>query len=533
MNREKILNTIGFTLLAVCFLFSLGRIVLSKARNSGGAGGEGVITLRLAHWQLEGGVRDALNVLAKRYQELNPRVQVQQIPIPERIYTNWLITQLTGGTPPDIIELGSTVTPERLARYFIPLSNLAAEPNPYNAGTPLEGVPLRETFFDGMEGGFDETLLEYFGVPISSFAIRMFYNLDLLKEITGSDKMPQTFEEFQKLCEQTVAYSKRTGKAIYPLAGSKATGPRLLGVLFEGQTQKLLQDRVNRPGTVSSIPNAAFIADAYGRGDWSLNSPEILSGLQLMRDFGKYMQPGFMQLGRDDATFYFAQGRALMICTGTWDATSLRQASPFPLGASLVPVPTPRTEGFGKYTFGFTSEASQNAGLKFGITKASKHPREAENFLQFIASVPGNKIWTDVSKWPPAIVGVEAPEDARIFTPITEGYMPGFNITKPGADTNRVVSTNVNMLFTSDGSPEAFVKAIEPSYKRYLLSDLKRVVRVNTDNLRRSDTLLGVLGYLAEPGTPEAKKLDTLIQVSVGNEGLYYQYIGALAHQKP
>src|SRR5207253_9887425 len=123
------------------------------------------ITIRFAHWQLENGPRDAFEKIAAEYSKLHPGISVEQLPIPERIYPNWFITQLVGGMAPDLIQIGKGSNDERLTRFFTPLSDLASSPNPYNKGTDLEGVPMRETLFDGMEGGFVQNLIEFYAVP--------------------------------------------------------------------------------------------------------------------------------------------------------------------------------------------------------------------------------------------------------------------------------------------------------------------------------------------------------------------------------
>ena len=102
--------------------------------------------IRLAHRQLEGGVREALDALAREHEKGNPGVRIKQIPIPERIYSNWLLTQLVGGTAPNIIQIGMGSTDERLARYFLPLTDLAKAPNPHNAGADLDGVTHFQEF---------------------------------------------------------------------------------------------------------------------------------------------------------------------------------------------------------------------------------------------------------------------------------------------------------------------------------------------------------------------------------------------------
>ena len=90
-KREKILNLIGLALVLVCFGLSLGRIVARAFRQEDT---RVVTTIRFAHWQLESGIREAFDQLAADYMKLHPDVRVEQMPVPENIYANWLRTQL-------------------------------------------------------------------------------------------------------------------------------------------------------------------------------------------------------------------------------------------------------------------------------------------------------------------------------------------------------------------------------------------------------------------------------------------------------
>jgi ABC-type glycerol-3-phosphate transport system substrate-binding protein len=52
-----------------------------------------VVTIRLAHWQLEAGVRDGLAEAAAEYERLHPDVRIVQEAIPEATYGQWMSTQ--------------------------------------------------------------------------------------------------------------------------------------------------------------------------------------------------------------------------------------------------------------------------------------------------------------------------------------------------------------------------------------------------------------------------------------------------------
>lgn len=118
-----------------------------------------------------------------------------------------------------------------LNRYFFPLTPYVNRPNPHNEGTKLQGVPLRDTYLDGMRGGYVEELQEFYAVPVAQFVVRLFYNKDLLKDLTGkmaADKLldhpmdhpPTEFHAFVDLCRKIKKYNGPDGKPYIPIASS-------------------------------------------------------------------------------------------------------------------------------------------------------------------------------------------------------------------------------------------------------------------------------------------------------------------------
>jgi len=169
------------------YAVSTAVVIGNYIRGRGGAGEDRAIVLRIAHWQLEPGIRKALDAIAADYAAMKKErdgidVEVRQILVPEEGYFRWVNTQLIGRTAPDMIECGLGGSPELwrkfYARYFMLLDEYVDEPNPYNAGTPFEDTPWRDTYFDQMEGGYEENLQSYFRVPLSAFTVRLYYNTD-------------------------------------------------------------------------------------------------------------------------------------------------------------------------------------------------------------------------------------------------------------------------------------------------------------------------------------------------------------------
>jgi raffinose/stachyose/melibiose transport system substrate-binding protein len=489
VNLEKIFNAIGIGLLVLCICLSLFR-VLTRERHER-ASNQTVI--RLAHWQLEGGVRDAFQKVADEYTKMHPNVKVEQMLVPERIYPNWATTQLVGGTAPDIVELGKGAdTGDRVARFFLPSTDVADKPNPYNAGTPLEGVAWRSTFVDGMEGVYREDLADYYGIPTFLITIRLYYNKDLMREITGGDQVPTTYNELTQLCDKVVEFAHRPEnlkRKLIPLAGSKYNAPMLMDRLANSQTQKFDPMLNDMPILARSPEDAAL---NYLKGKWSLNSEEIRSGLELQRDLGRFMPPGFLQLGREDATLYFVQERALMVATGSWDASSifmLADQTGFEVGAFQVPLPDTNHPKYGKNVMGLASEANNKSTGAMAVFRGSKNIDVAIDFLQFLTSLRGNSMWSDISKWPPVIVGVQPNERTKPFMPIAEGEIDGMNLKVIGGSTSqvRLIDNNIGALMDPNGSVDGFINKIEPEYGKAQIADLKEASKNRLRSIRRQD----------------------------------------------
>ncbi|PTX97571.1 ABC transporter substrate-binding protein [Verrucomicrobia bacterium LW23] len=486
---EAILNTIGFSLLGICFLIATWRIIA----RSEVASDPSLITIRMSHWQLEAGVRDGLDVVAREYEKIcaarGQKVRVEQIPVPEQVYANWFITQLVGGTAPDLVEIGKGSSDERLARFFQPFGPYLQDANPYNAGTDLEGVPWRNTFTDGLSSAYKAELLEYYQLPFTVLTTRVFYNKPLYKEIRGDKPVPKNYDEFMELCRDVVDYAHKHNKpGLLPIAGSKYNGPMIMGRLFGSQTQMLTQKN-NRGLHWTNVPEENIMA--YFRGDWSTQSPEIVSGLQLMQSVIQYMQPGFIQLQRDDGTLNFVQKHSLMIASGAWDRTSLEQESPFPVDVFRIPLPSPSDPKYGRFTMGQIAEGTSTA-VGFGLNRASPNIEVAVDFYRFLTSRRGSEIFAQYSGWLPAIIGAKIPAKLEPFRPDMNGYPQGTELGQ-GSESNRVWDNNFYLLAKTPNDYQPFSQTISPQLRDAFFEDMKLIARGRTRAISRMDVPLGAL----------------------------------------
>jgi raffinose/stachyose/melibiose transport system substrate-binding protein len=482
------------------------------------------VTLRFAHWQLEAGVRDAFDQVAADYMARNPGVRVVQMTIPDRIYPAWLTTQLSGGTPPDLVQLGRYASEdagyEILARHFEPLTEHTARPNPYNAGTTLEGVPWRSTFLDYLSGWttWSEALQEVYGVPTTIFSIRVYYNRELYREITGSDEPPLTLEAFLEVCARVDRHAEATGQNLTPIAGSEFNVMRLIETLFKYPTQRwrVAYDPFRSHGLALASRDEGLLQ--FATGQLSMADTPFRDGFALIREVGEQLGGTVLGMSREDAAMRFLQGRALMIISGTWDSTGLAAQASFPVDAFPLPMPSADHERFGALIHGPQSEAGYTGSGTLGVTRASKHPGVAIDFLRYLTSLEGAATFSRISRWPSALTDAEIPSEMRAFAPQLDGYPEGWAPMLEGADLRRGFNVNRHLLFNPNGGTEAFVERYGPAAAEAAQGDLRRALVDRTRGQRRLDAVLVASWALSDQDPAAARRFSDLAETQLLND---------------
>ena len=418
-------NMIGVLLVGAAFIVSMYRVSqigqqLSEA--------DGTTILRISHWQLELGYRDALDDVIKIYEKeqaaKGSKVRVLQMPVTEKVYAPWLNTSLISGQAPDLMLMGFsglTSNEQYLARYFVPLTQEINKPNPYNRGTDLTDVPWRETFFDGMRGMYNVRLQDYFMVPTATFNMRIFYNKNMFKAATGSDAAPSSFGQLLDICRKLDQYGKSQHRQILPIAGSQySVGffTSKYAVAFTAGMEKSLDSDLD--GVVS--PQELYVG--YLSGDYRMDKPNVRAYYQAMRELCEQFGPGFSGKDRATAAFEFVQQRAGMIATGSWDAQSIfKQAerAGFEVGLCDFPMPTP-AEKYGEFVVGKPTEATSGSGGGYGLYKFSRHHTQALDFLQFLTSKRINQLHMQKTNWIPVVLGTAPTGRMEVFAPDPNGF---------------------------------------------------------------------------------------------------------------
>lgn len=420
LQKDGVLgNYVAGVLIVVAFVVSLSQIRTSTKDLFD----ESKINLRISHWQLELGYREALQEVIDEYQKLHPNVRIYQVAVSERFYGQVINTNLVGGTAPDLMEMGFSTMAQQdqyLARFFEPMSTHIAKPNPYNKGTSLETLAWRNTFFDGLRSFYRPVLQDYYGVGMSLFTIRVFYNKDLFRTVLGTDEPPKTFAAFMNSCRAIRDYAKKENLPLVPIAGSSYNSSfffeRYLAAFLSNYEDKL--DR-NLVGSIGGLD--LYLGLKQGLLKW--DDPINAACFRLLRELSEMFQNGFMAVGREQAAFLFVQGNAAMITSGSWDAESLfRQAKgKFEVGLFDFPIPGPG-EPYGEFVRGRITEAAIGSASGYGICRYSKHKAQAIDFLQFLSSQRINQQFNRAINWIPAVIGATPKDELKVFSPDPVGF---------------------------------------------------------------------------------------------------------------
>ena len=423
-ENNSIANKIGLFLALSFYIVSMIMVAINTSERSG-ITDENVETITIAHWQLEDGFRQGFDEAIKQYEALKAKegkkVRIIQTTVPYRGYPQWFITQLISGNPSDIIELSGASRIHN--QYFVPLSNYISKPNPYNRGTPLAGIPWKDTYIDGMNSSLDSVYAEYFGVGTFFHVTRVYVNKKLLREATGSNKLPSTFDEWMADCRKLREYGKKTGRPIIPI-GVRGFDKATLNYLFS-QYFSQLNGNLNDSGTkfcTSNVTNYELF-DLLSRKKIDRN--RLLEAVDLIKDIGKNFSEGFTATDLEQTKFLFFTGNVGFFPEGTWNAWSMVKNSPFEVEVINIPIIGPNNRYYKNFT-GQISEMGVRTGGKFGITNAGKHFDLALDFLQFLTSYKINQLtMMDYCKWPPVVIKAEYKGLLKKFKPIEGDGMLG------------------------------------------------------------------------------------------------------------
>ncbi|KXU36541.1 hypothetical protein AXK11_04095 [Cephaloticoccus primus] len=515
-NVKTLRNRIGTGILTLALLASFWTVASRNIQELA----SDQIEIRIGHSELHTGMREAFEAAIKAYQALHPGVRIVQTPIPQRIYPAWSRTQLVGGTAPDIMPLAGTEI--EITQFFLPLTDLVTAPNPYNAGTSLEGVAWRDTFFDGLTGISDRMRWtapdEVFGVMLQTTSLRLYINRDMLREITGSDALPREYADLYALGQKIRNYNQRTGKRLIPIASCKPYAEYTFDRIVASQTQKFLTEY-----SFHMMPWGLYRPMYDGVFTYS-ETPEFVSSLELMHEVSQLLSPGFQQFAPEDAIATYLQQRSVMLVAGSWDYAVLIDRVPFETVVSTLPMPSTNDPRYGRFTLGQAAEPVKTTAA-LGVIRTSPHPEVAIDFLRFLTSQPIATEFANISKRLSAIIDVPVPEGLQLMAAQTEGEIPGFRVDNFLGSHNIVnlIQRHIHKVIGPQPDLRGFAETIDAELPRQIREDLRTYQRFDRQNTQRLDALLA-LHYLLPYEHPAHANWIVHAEAQSGSQHRYMEY---------
>ena len=468
------------------------------------------VVIRIAHWQIERGPPAGIDAMIKRYEELNPRVKVVQMLIPGTVYVQWTRSNLTAGEGADLMEYGPWLQGMKDVppRFFTPITQELMQPNPYNRGTPLEGVPWIDTFREG----FDSQLAsspdpgQYYAIPLTEVSWRIFYNQHLFRELFGDEPLPQNFEDLRRLNARLLTRTGSRNNPPHLFAASRENAAWLAEPLVQSPMMKT-SFALDRDGRMALYPRQML--GTYIEGRWRYNMPPMVGGLELLRELGTFMRPGLLQLTRDNALQEFMRREAVFISSGTWDATSLKELASFPVGVFRLPQPNRQDPVVGRFVIGRVDDGGGQGTMAFYLNRYSPHRAEALDFMRFMSSVEGSQLFTEHSGWLPMVRGVKIAPEIAPFKAQYDGYTNGANYTMLGTNVLQAFARNLHLVFSGPEGPAEFAKTMDASIPQAVRSDLEAEYRTSQSVVREQDGRI-VGSHFAARESAEAARYESV-----------------------
>jgi raffinose/stachyose/melibiose transport system substrate-binding protein len=310
---------------------------------------------KLVVWDQETGpYGDLFDTINANFEKAHPGVKIERSRYTLDDLMNTLPLAMTQPDAPDVAQVNQGQTSMgRLVKagLLLPLDDYAKK---YGWDKLFsEGLLARNRFTDQVEFGSGHL----FGVSVSAEIVGVYWNKKIFKD--NGVEVPKTFEDFEALLKTL------KDKGVVPLAMA-TSGNAIPGFHVFSTIQHL---KVTRQWMDDFI---------FGRNNVSFDIPENQEAAAIAQNWAKagYYTPGYEGINSDDLPKTFVPDKAAMMLSGNWYAAQVIEAGkPGDYGFFAVP-------GFG----GKPGMTIGGPGIPFGISKSSKNPDLAAEYINYLVS---------------------------------------------------------------------------------------------------------------------------------------------------
>ena len=297
--------------------------------------------------------------LAKAFEKSHPNISIKVVSQPAANYFALLQASSISKTGPDLGVMWTGLFALKYQKFLLNLTPYfsAAEQSKINS---LKYMSIN---FDPAKG--------FLVMPLENQFYMGFYNKDLFKK-AGVTSVPRSWSQLYSACDKL----KKAGIT-----------PMVYGA---------------DPQAIQSSPYPWYdmsylMAGALTPGDWKglytgkipWTSPKIVSQMNKWVSLRKRGCTNKDVLTKTNILGAFTKGQAAMISDGNWDAATFQKAMGNKVSPFVLPFSNSPQKGVIQYS-----------GDGFAVTKYSKHPKEAVQFLKFMMSPQGQKIIIDAGLIP-------------------------------------------------------------------------------------------------------------------------------------
>ncbi|CAA9541911.1 MAG: ABC transporter, substrate-binding protein (cluster 1, maltose/g3p/polyamine/iron) [uncultured Thermomicrobiales bacterium] len=414
IDRRKLIGTAAATAGAL----SLVRPSLSAAQDP--------VELTWGTWGNTGEIQ-RFQEYTDSFNAANPGIRMELIPSPNDGYDERLLTQLNGGSAPDLFYVGDGIISQLVKNNAVlDITDMLSGPN---------SMSKPEQFAGDLWGASVSPEGRYFGTTVDCNPLVLWYNRGLLREV-GVTTMPADLYEagqwnwqaFQAMCDQIRA---------------------------AGRTPYVLPDWwAGRYGWTSSNAGKVYDAGQYV----AHQDPKSVEAFQFIADnlaSENFVYAGGLPEGQGD-TVQMMSGQLGFISVGRWGLPLFKENPA--LDVDIVPNPT---------NTGNKLEPGPVAVAYISINAATEHPEEAFTYLTNFVSPAGQQFRLQGGgNAVPSIQGVEEvvlegglPEHAQYFIDARAGFAAyREEVGTPGLST--AIDDRMETFFLDGGDVQATLNEI-------------------------------------------------------------------------
>ncbi|BDZ80162.1 ABC transporter substrate-binding protein [Claveliimonas bilis] len=402
---------------------------------------DGKVHIQFMHQQVEQERQDAVQEIIDAFQEENPDIVVESIPVNEDDYDSKITAQGGNGQLPAIVEYSQDQAKTSVANQFTSVDAVNEVIEAKGEDAFYEGA-LRVTKTEDGEG--------YVGVPISSWVQGIWVNEAMLTE--KGMEVPTTWEEVLEVA-----------KAFYD------PDNRMYGIALPTSDSAFTEQVFSQ----FAISNGANVFD--GEKNVTVNTPEMKEALEYYKELASYSMPGSTEVA--DVNDAFVAKNAPMAMYSTYILGNVEQAG-FAQDLTLV-LPNKETEA----AYGCITVLGIAEGMSEEETEAAKKfvsfMLEEENNVNWLNMAPGGiqPVLKAVAEMP-EYTDLEARQsfihlDEAIANAVDNlqlfGAVDGKNYTEMGDITNTgTISKMINSVVVQDADIDAELETAQAAVEDLL-----------------------------------------------------------------